>query len=409
MNSPVNSRLVPAALFAAAFAVMARQLPNGQLGAGFESIAIARNLAQYGTFANPYLPFVTGPTVHSPPLQPLFFAFLIRLFGYSATFALVVSLCTLAAQGLQMALLPSLSELFFGSRWPGILAACMGIALPVYAFLPHSETVYCAIGTMLFCLLSNRLAPRAGMLAPLICGIYLGILAQLGPVVLPVAACWLGYLCWRKRLNAPARFALVVFLGFALALAPWTWRNYRVFHAFVFVRDNFGLQLAVSNNDEAGATYQWNLVHQTNRLDPAHSREEADHVFRMGEVAYFRQRSVEAVEWIRQHPSRFLLLTATRARLFWLPTPRDCPPLLAFSIDALTAGAGAALVLFSLRRRPIGVFLAAVFALYPLVYYVVEFDPRYRISVLWIMLLATGYVVWSAGIQWMHNRPPATP
>jgi hypothetical protein len=404
MNLSANSRWVPAALFTAAFVAMTPQFRTGQLGAGFESIAIARNLARDGAFANPYWPLVTGPTAHSPPVQPLFFAFLIHLFGYSGMFALLVSLCILAAHGLQMALMPYVSELFFRSRWPGIIGACLGIALPIYPFLPHSETVYCAVGLMLFCLLSNHLAPRAGAFAPLACGVYLGALVQVGPVVLPVAATWLGYLLWRKRVVAPARFAVLAFLGFTLALAPWTWRNYRVFHAFVFVRDNFGLQLAVSNNDAAGADFQWNVVHDASRLDPAHNRREADRVLQMGEVNYFRERSRQALDWIRLHPSRFLRLTAARLRLFWFPATQDCAPSLAVSIDVLTVGSLAALVMLTLRRQRIAVFLAAVFALYPLIYYLVEFDLRYRISILWVMLLATGSVMWSIRLPFTRKR-----
>jgi len=43
------------------------------------------------------------------------------------------------------------------------------------------------------------------------------------------------------------------------------------------------------------------------------------------------------------------------------------------------------------RREASGVLLAAVFSVYPLVYYVMVSDIRYRIPILWLSCLTAGY------------------
>src|SRR5689334_11951899 len=45
--------------------------PSGfGFGQGYEMSAIAKNLAAHGTYGNPFIPFVTGPTAVVPPLHP---------------------------------------------------------------------------------------------------------------------------------------------------------------------------------------------------------------------------------------------------------------------------------------------------------------------------------------------------
>src|SRR5204863_1873109 len=95
------------------------------------------------------------------PLYPMFLALLIRVFGYSAMFALMTSACTILMHGLQAALLPYVSVLFFNRLAPGVWAAVMSIVLPLYFFLPQFEIMYDAVGLMLFCLAAGRWPPIA--------------------------------------------------------------------------------------------------------------------------------------------------------------------------------------------------------------------------------------------------------
>jgi hypothetical protein len=99
-----------------------------------------------------------------------------------------------------------------------------------------------------------------------------------------------------------------------------------------------------------------------------------------------------------QHPARAGLLVAERILAFWFPPNDRWPEYLhirkrrLFFFWALSI-ASLAGVWLSLRRRIAGApFLAALLALYPLVYYIVQFDHRYRYPILWTAWLAAAYL-----------------
>ncbi|HXN45777.1 MAG TPA: hypothetical protein VN893_04000 [Bryobacteraceae bacterium] len=61
----------------------------------------------------------------------------------------------------------------------------------------------------------------------------------------------------------------------------------------------------------------------------------------------------------------------------------------------------ASFVLMAMREIPALAFIAAVMALYPLIYYVVQYIPRYRYPILWLSLLGAGYALseWTAAAR----------
>ena len=92
------------------------------------------------------------------------------------------------------------------------------------------------------------------------------------------------------------------------------------------------------------------------------------------------------MDWIRGHPAAFLRLTGLRIAQFWLG-PLDDPPL-AFGTTILTLlaalGVWRALPRLSVPRRA-AILIPLV--TYPLVYYVVGYEARYRETMDGIMLL----------------------
>jgi hypothetical protein len=380
-------------LFAAAFLSMARSFSGGRYGAGYETLNIARTLAETGTFGNPYGVLPTGPTAHCAPLYPMFLAMLIKLFGYSGTFVLITNFCALAMYGLHAALLPRVSLLFFKHQAPGICAAIMTIFLPLYFFLPEFENMYDAAGLMILCLASAAFARAPGHWGAFGIGALIGILALLNPANLSVAALWLGYLACCRSTFRLSRWMAWIALGAVLIVSPWTIRNYLRFHRFVPVRDNLGVELYIANNDMAAPSFTDNLPSFWHH-HPAASVEEARAVIRMGEAAYSDSRLQLAVAWIRGHPRRFFELAAERARMFWFGEGRDLP-LYAWSIVFATVASFAGLFLLATRRQVIVIFVAAVWLVYPLIYYCVQHDLRYREPILWLTLLTAGYLIWA--------------
>ena len=406
--------LIPATLFVAAVFVTASQLSGVALGAGFETLTVARNLARYGQFANPFGLRQTGSTALVPPLYPAFLALLLRIFGNTAPFALAIDGITIAVHALHAALLPAVSQLFFGDRRPGIWAAVVTIVLPVFLLFPQYEIMYVATGLMLFCLAANRLVVRGGVAAALAAGAAMGLLALLNPASIALTVSWLAYLLWRYRPVHLHRFAWCAVLAAAVTLAPWTWRNYREFHKLFFVRNNLGLELYIANNDLAQASFSLNEANGCHLLmHPGRSDSESRDYQALGEVEYNRRRGAVARAWIRSHPARFAILTAQRIRMYWFPDA-DISASYARSIAFITLSGILGMLLLARRRQPIAVFLIGASLVYPVLYYFVQSDPRYRTPFLWIPLLAGGYFLTAVTVsarrrlQGRRTEAPAT-
>ncbi|MGA8529962.1 MAG: hypothetical protein WB622_09630, partial [Acidobacteriaceae bacterium] len=98
---------------------------------------------------------------------------------------------------------------------------------------------------------------------------------------------------WR---NKKARFGLLAaVLTIAVLLGAWSYRNYRVFHAFVFVSTNGGVNLLLGNSDDAtsNSTSDSLAMHY---VEQGHSEP--------NEVAADRYYSQQAKQWILHHPAR---------------------------------------------------------------------------------------------------------
>jgi hypothetical protein len=114
----------------------------------------------------------------------------------------------------------------------------------------------------------------------------------------------------------------------------------------------------------------------------------------VGEYRFNQERMRQALSWIASHPKRFASLTAQRFVLFWFPTWglahfRRLPPVL--WCITLTSFAGFARLWR--RNRVDAWILGGALLVYPLVYYVIQFEPRYRDPILWVTLLLTGYAL----------------
>lgn len=76
----------------------------------------------------------------------------------------------------------------------------------------------------------------------------------------------------------------------------------------------------------------------------------------------------------------------------------------AYAIWTITGLSLPGLVLMARRRELVTVFVVAVLAIYPLMYYVVVSDMRCRYPVLWLSLLAAGY--FARAVLSLPNKQP---
>jgi hypothetical protein len=167
--------------------------------------------------------------------------------------------------------------------------------------------------------------------------------------------------------------------AFLFVISPWLIRNEMALGRPV-LRSNLGLELRVSNNDEARPQMSGNAV--LYRLHPLLSPEECARVRHMGELAYNDQALLAALSWIETQPGRFTRLTIQRVLEFWFPTT---PPAMRWFSLALALMAGVGLVF--LRGNPAAPVFALVFAVYPLPHYFVQVSQHYRFPIHGLVLL----------------------
>lgn len=170
-----------------------------------------------------------------------------------------------------------------------------------------------------------------------------------------------------------------------LTILPWCVRNYVKLGGFVFIRDNFPIELHVSNNDFASPLMQDN-IHDVpdnffRRMHPYSSIPEALLVAKEGELAYNHEKLRETLDWIRTHPRKFVVLTAERIVDFWtVPSTLPIKGLAWIPVELLALWAFAILLK---QNLPVGWVLLAIWAGFPLAYYFVQADSRYHYPLDW--------------------------
>ena len=358
--------------------------------ADWELDAIAMSLATEGQFANPYI-VPTGPTAHLAPIPPFMLALIYKVFGITMVAGIVGWLLRMVFQSAIWGLLPWIGERT-GLGWKaGLTGGLAGALWPQW--LAHGEALASVLLGLLVVAIIRRWDSVPRPAASLLFGAAFGIAWHAQPVFLVVLLGYLAFELWRRSDGAKWGSAGLVLLGALLVSIPWGVRNYRAFDAVFFVRSNLGLELRMGNHE--GATANIADPHFNDR--PPHPRthaSDAQKIREVGEVAYMRESRREALDWIRSHPSDFARLTAERIRYFWLGPVDDPITAVAFLALAALAAVGAVL---ALRRLPAAGSAALLIPLltYPLIYYLVPWQHRYRFPIEWILFLLAGAALWS--------------
>jgi hypothetical protein len=298
-------------------------------------------------------------------------------------------LLCVAAHTLYCVLFVPLSRELFDDVRPGLWAGFVSALVPTIPVSPQWEAIYAAVALQCFCLATARLArsklsPVAQGLAS---GALCGVVLLLNPVLLLVAVVWLLYL------RCGARWVMAFTAGAVLVVLPWTIRNYRQFHAVFLIRDNLGSELAMSNADCSDARDSVNDANGCHDLlQPNRSRAEAEAIRREGEVPHNRARLETALGWIAGHPARFAWLTVERFREFWFPSA-DGVRVYTYARWGITILSVPGLVLLVRKRRRAALFLGGSMLLYPIIYYFIQANLRYRSPVLWISVLPAAFAL----------------
>jgi 4-amino-4-deoxy-L-arabinose transferase-like glycosyltransferase len=377
----------------------------------FESGNIAHSLATAAGFSSPFR-VNTGPTAWMPPIYPLLLAGIFRIFGpytfgsFLAATLLNISLATIACvpiffaakriAGLRVAatatwlwaVFPNAILIPVESMWDASLAALL-VATILWGTLALAEPSrvrdWCAYG--------------------LLWGITLMTNATL-VVLFPLLLAWLAYRGYKQHCACLGKLALS--LGIAsLCCAPWTIRNYEVFHAFVPLRSGLGLQLWLGNNENTQDIFRA-------ERHPIYDAGERAKYIELGEVAYMHEKQLQAVQYMQSHRAREAHLIWRRIVSFWsggTPTPlKDFLNVdstwfrfvLLFNLAAALGALYGTVVL--VRRRSPNWFPAAVFpVIFPWAYYLSLVLPRYRLPIDPVVLLLTAVAL--EGLFLARNGP----
>lgn len=380
-----------------------------------EAGRLAHSLVERGSYENPFAPMDTGPSAHMPPGLPILIAAVIKTLGAGVLGWTVIKLLAASAVSLQLALLPFLAERLGLSLIAGVAGALIGIAAPLRHF-PEWDANYTGLLLLTVTLVSARVWRMGRLTLGQACmvGWLWGTVFYFNAATLVLFGVWMLAMAWATSRSLSLRAAIrtwcrlphVAYLVLPLVMiAPWTVRNYVVFGELFFMRHNLGLELAVSNNDCAKFGLRDNISTSCfGQWHPDLSLEQAKRMAELGESAYHKEKLEAALAWIRTHPGAFARLVGHRALEFWFPTESGNPtadyvppgrwyrryyPLVGLASLLSLAG------LWQLYRvNPLGGWLLGGWmALFPVTYYMVQAENRYRYPILWITLLLAGQCV----------------
>ena len=204
--------------------------------------------------------------------------------------------------------------------------------------------------------------------------------------LLPFLLAWLEYRCGLAKPLLAAAVAL-------LCCVPWTIRNYSQFHSLIPLRSVLGLQLWVGNNPAAKVV--WLGEHH-----PINDTAERNRYVAMGEVAYMREKSRQALRYMLTHPRREAGLIWGRFVSIWAggtpaPVADFFSPhtlwfryVLLFNLGAAFGAVGG--IFFLLRRGNRYTYPVAVYPIvYPWAFYLTLALPRYRHPIDPVLMLLT--------------------
>jgi hypothetical protein len=270
------------------------------------------------------------------------------------------------------------------------------------------EAVYVALLVLLLVMCMHQILSKqvsTGFVA--LTGVLWGITFLFNPVtLLPYAALTLWTTCFR-RIQRIQKLVLI-FIPL-LVISPWLVRNYQVFHHFVLIRDNLGLELSISNNP--CATFSFGTYRAVNcSQHPNESVAEAGKVRASGEYEYNQTKLREALGWIKDNPGRFADLTEQRFLAFWLYSPggnyfagRHIPLSILLIWLIMPLSIGGLWLLFKSDRIAAGLCLTWL-VLFPAVYYFVAFIPRYRYPILWANFMPASFLLTEVVQGVWHGR-----
>lgn len=356
---------------------------------GWEMGRVARALATGYGYSDPFVGH-TGPTAWIPPLYPLLIAAVFKLAGvYTAKSAWTILTINSAFSAATSIFIYEIAARCYNRKvavWSAWLWALYPAAMQyaVHWVWEMSLTAFLLTWTLALALKMRGIPLRGQKFSPttaqwLLSGLLWGLIALSNSTLLlflPICGIWI--LVGSSPLTSGLRKATLAALLFFAILAPWTIRNWRVFHAFVPMRDNLGAELEASSGP---GTNGFPIMATL----PLVERDPQTILYKsLGEIRYVRREGAKGKAYIGQHPAHYALISFKRFYFFWVSVPHPVEGSavaeflreLNYCFLSITGILGLALSLKN--RTPAAGLFAWAFLLLPLTYYFVTANARFR-------------------------------
>jgi hypothetical protein len=376
---------------------------------GWEAARIARAVATGHGYSDPFILGNTGPTAWLPPLFPLLIAGCFKLFGvYTPLAAWAVLALDSLFSAATSPMVYEIAARCFNRRvalWSGWLWALYPAAMQ-FAVKWVWETT---LTTMLFAWVlvialrargvgeADEDAHPQSLSQWLIFAVLWGLIGLCNPsllVFLPICGVWM--LIGAKDVRQSFPLAVASGLLFFACLAPWTWRNWKVFHALIPIRGNFGAEFYYGNMPGAEG-FPWGVI--------IASKPDLERYARVGEYRYVRDLGERAKQHIQAEPGRFVELTVKRVYFFWAGVPHPLAKsafleyFREFHYCFLSITGLLGLGLAWRRKIPASGLFALAFAVLPITYYFVTVAARFRHPLEPLIAIFTVYLFQSAELR----------
>ena len=347
------------------------------------------------------------PTAWTPPLLIFVWMGLFLLFGVTKlALAMMTALNVLTGVGIVYYSIRAARALF-DSEVIALLVAIVMALHPVFVF---SVTTYHALNVYILLLLILFDLTRSTRRQTYAMSVLVGVVAAVAALIrleylLLAGGVMLGSLITRREWKMTAVAALTTFV----VIAPWTARNYAVFHRLIPVANLMGNGLFKGFNPETNGSGNWE---DTNGVAARLLGREFDAVpldsnyeNAMDEIYYNA-----ALDYMKSHPLRsFVVLPIYKVALFWiydLPEPKTHHPLYQLQFWPLfvlsITGLGMA-TRAGCFARPDHRTVLILFAFQTLIMTIYAVHARYRMNVepfLYAYAAVGAVGLWG----WLHRR-----
>lgn len=289
-----------------------------------EYVIAAGRLLEHGALLSPLIveDLRLEPSSLFPPGYAAVTAGAYALLGvesFSAT--LVLQVVNALATTITVALVFLVASANFGVRaaWISALIATVNPLLFGFTELIWDTSLF-TLGTALSVWVASALSSRRFAWGEYFWfGLWLGVLALLNPaltITYPLLVVWPLARTFGWRMGSLLRGITAALIGWMIAVAPWTVRNFVHFDRLMYVRGGFMHELWLGVCPEADGDRGDVFRNQF----PLENELLQDHVASIGERAYIEERARLAREAIASDPWRFLRLAGVRAVDYWAGT-----------------------------------------------------------------------------------------